>query len=837
VRKRPIFRDEIDNYEFDIVTCVGEDTVVVHDARMHTDMKKQYINHHEFRFDHVFNENADNHEVYMNTAAMLVPVAVNGGKATCLMYGQTGSGKTHTMSSIYERAAWDLFDHLPGDSSVSVSFVELSGEKCSDLFNHFSPAEVMRGASEDSFEAYPVCEPTLSCPEELIELIRYGCNVRSTAATGVHDSSSRSHAVLKIYVRSHRRRLEGCLTLVDLAGTEHRIDSMHHSAARRKEGALINSSLLALKDCIRSHAFGQDMDHHYRKSKLTMMLKESLVDATARTVVIVTVSPASKDTEHSLNSLRHACMMDGQDVTSGGKEKRFITGGIVTREDVGEVDITAIARRNRNIQRSGQKLPGPKTSNGNRPGYSNQGSSGYAFGSPVNSQLHVNEETDKSRGLAERKAAAKLSQDAAALLRRGRREIGNNQVQMDRLGRVPVKRIEKAVNAAKVNPVGVPHQAVRPRKLSDGGVTVTKSVPSRVQSPSVVQGSVKSKHCESRTTQVSSEIASSSSQNNYIAEDNGLERSLVDQYLRRRAKKDGIANPVTDTPAESIGSSMTRASECVAKVRLNRAASLRKQHAKARSRRQTADHARETSPLTGIHPQPWSTAQPHTESDDDTLSKGSDIAEGDGRFGVGGCSPEFDNLPQRRQPSVMTPHNKRNDRNEPDCLNESRCILSDDDTLSTGSDIVACRYPSDRKSSKSVSIPKTKPGKPETKARRNSKSVSREQPRFDKQQWDNSPYLPPDDIPSSKDRIRPDMRYQHGKPFDYPTKSEGAAANGLFFVDISGHTPVPEGGRDRRRKPSHKSSSESCVSQSPPSHPVWSRELAYQRYGNSPLWS
>ena len=53
-----------------------------------------------------------------------------------------------------------------------------------------------------------------------------------------------------------------------------------------------------------------------------MMLKESLVDATARTVVIVTVSPASKDTEHSLNSLRHACMMDGQDVTSGGKEKR-----------------------------------------------------------------------------------------------------------------------------------------------------------------------------------------------------------------------------------------------------------------------------------------------------------------------------------------------------------------------------------------------------------------------------------------------------------------------------------------------------------------------------------
>jgi hypothetical protein len=29
-------------------------------------------------------------------------------------------------------------------------------------------------------------------------------------------------------------------------------------------------------------------------------------------VVIATVSPASKDTEHSLNTLRHACVMGGQ---------------------------------------------------------------------------------------------------------------------------------------------------------------------------------------------------------------------------------------------------------------------------------------------------------------------------------------------------------------------------------------------------------------------------------------------------------------------------------------------------------------------------------------------
>jgi hypothetical protein len=48
---------------------------------------------------------------------------------------------------------------------------------------------------------------------------------------GVHDQSSRSHAVLRIYVQRHDLRsssgdVEGTLTLVDLAGSEHRIDSM-----------------------------------------------------------------------------------------------------------------------------------------------------------------------------------------------------------------------------------------------------------------------------------------------------------------------------------------------------------------------------------------------------------------------------------------------------------------------------------------------------------------------------------------------------------------------------------------------------------------------------------
>ena len=267
--------------------------------------------------------------------------------------------KTYTMSYIYQSAAQEIFDLLRAPSprappaTISMSFIEISGEKSFDLLHRFSPLDLLRGKDDASFQPFPVCEPRVDSPQDLRDLISYGCNCRSTAATGVHAASSRSHAVLKIYIRREGQP-EGSLTLVDLAGgsrgvcvwvnvgmwwrvsdlsllyagSEHRIDSMHHSAPRRKESALINKSLLALKDCIRSRAQGNDLDHFYRKvstggvwvdgcehawrnasawdeshdttydiqSKLTLALKSSFVKPEARTAVIVTVSPASKDT-------------------------------------------------------------------------------------------------------------------------------------------------------------------------------------------------------------------------------------------------------------------------------------------------------------------------------------------------------------------------------------------------------------------------------------------------------------------------------------------------------------------------------------------------------------
>jgi kinesin family protein 2/24 len=289
--------------------------MIVHDARMHADMKRMLMTHHTFHFDGVFGGSASNDQVYAGTARDLVLAAAAGAgcTATVMMYGQTGSGKTFSMSAIYERATQDLFTALTADAQrggapvVTISFVELAGDSCLDMLNGGQSAQLLIGR-DGAVQPFPVAEIPVQDADELLRVIRFACSLRATEATGVHDASSRSHAVCRIYISRGGEggggtAGESMLQLVDLAGSEHRIDSADHDAARRKEGAQINASLSALKECVRSRARGEAFVP-YRKSKLTHLLRACFAEGNP-TVVLATVSPSSKDTEHSINTLRH----------------------------------------------------------------------------------------------------------------------------------------------------------------------------------------------------------------------------------------------------------------------------------------------------------------------------------------------------------------------------------------------------------------------------------------------------------------------------------------------------------------------------------------------------
>jgi kinesin family protein 2/24 len=219
VRKRPIFKRETTALEFDCVTCLRNRMICVHDTRLRSDMKTMLLHNNQFEFDRVFAANATNDDVYSQAASQLVrEAATNLGFATCLMYGQTGSGKTYTMTAIYERAAKELFEVLPADRSVSMSFFELAGNVCSDLLYSFGKAPLMTG-QDGGVHPFPLVEVDVSDAESLMAMVSFGFNMRSTAATGVHDASSRSHAILRIFVhdcdaRYDHSTTEGVLTLV-----------------------------------------------------------------------------------------------------------------------------------------------------------------------------------------------------------------------------------------------------------------------------------------------------------------------------------------------------------------------------------------------------------------------------------------------------------------------------------------------------------------------------------------------------------------------------------------------------------------------------------------------
>ena len=98
-------------------------------------------------------------------------------------------------------------------------------------------------------------------------------------------------------------KLCGKFSLIDLAGSERGSDTQSNNRQRRMEGAEINKSLLALKECIRA-IDSKEIHVPYRASKLTLVLKDSFIRTDTRTVMIATVSPAASSADHTINTLR-----------------------------------------------------------------------------------------------------------------------------------------------------------------------------------------------------------------------------------------------------------------------------------------------------------------------------------------------------------------------------------------------------------------------------------------------------------------------------------------------------------------------------------------------------
>uniref|UniRef100_A0A674J1I0 Kinesin-like protein KIF24 n=1 Tax=Terrapene triunguis TaxID=2587831 RepID=A0A674J1I0_9SAUR len=313
VRKRPLGLREERRGEVNIIRVEDKETLLLHEKKEAVDLT-QYILQHVFYFDEVFGEACTNQDVYMKTAHPLIQHIFNGGNATCFAYGQTGAGKTYTMigshqnPGLYALAAKDIFRQLEASQSrrelrVWISFYEIYCGQLYDLLN----GRRRLFAREDSKHVVQIVglrEVQVDTVDLLLEVILKGGKERSTGATGVNSDSSRSHAIIQIQIKDSANRMFGRISFIDLAGSERAADARDSDKQTKMEGAEINQSLLALKECIR--ALDQEHAHTpFRQSKLTQVLKDSFI-GNSKTCMIANVSPSHIATEHTLNTLRYA---------------------------------------------------------------------------------------------------------------------------------------------------------------------------------------------------------------------------------------------------------------------------------------------------------------------------------------------------------------------------------------------------------------------------------------------------------------------------------------------------------------------------------------------------
>uniref|UniRef100_A0A8C1QVE1 Kinesin family member 2A n=1 Tax=Cyprinus carpio TaxID=7962 RepID=A0A8C1QVE1_CYPCA len=310
VRKRPLNKKELTVKDLDVITIPSKDVVMVHEPKQKVDLTR-YLENQTFRFDYAFDDSTTNEMVYRFTARPLVETIFDRGMATCFAYGQTGSGKTHQTHSCtcFTQTARDVFlmlkkpNYKKLDLQVYATFFEIYSGKVFDLLNRKAKLRVLEDGKQQ-VQVVGLQEREVRCTEDVLKLIEMGNSCRTSGQTSANAHSSRSHAVFQIILR-RKGKMHGNFSLIDLAGNERGADTSSADRQTRLEGADINKSLLALKECIR--ALGLNKPHTpFRASKLTQVLRDSFIGENSRTCMIATISPGMASCENTLNTLRYA---------------------------------------------------------------------------------------------------------------------------------------------------------------------------------------------------------------------------------------------------------------------------------------------------------------------------------------------------------------------------------------------------------------------------------------------------------------------------------------------------------------------------------------------------
>ncbi|KAL5981789.1 hypothetical protein ACLOJK_015853 [Asimina triloba] len=281
-----------------------------------------------FKFDEVLPESASQKRVYEVVAKPVVESVLNGYNGTVMAYGQTGTGKTYTLGrlgnddpserGIMVRALEDIIAATTPSDTVAVSYLQLYLESIQDLLapetNNIPIAEDPKTGDVSLPGASIIKVQDL---EHCHQLLQIGEANRHAANTKLNTESSRSHAILMVYVQKPAKgEVENAISsltnntqtyfpggdgvpvvrrskllIVDLAGSE-RVDKSGSEGHTFEEAKFINLSLTSLGKCV--NALAENSPHiPTRDSKLTRLLRDSF-GGSARTSLVVTIWPSAQ---------------------------------------------------------------------------------------------------------------------------------------------------------------------------------------------------------------------------------------------------------------------------------------------------------------------------------------------------------------------------------------------------------------------------------------------------------------------------------------------------------------------------------------------------------------
>ena len=227
---------------------------------------------------------------------------------------------SQTEKGIMPRTVSDLFKMLQNyknkEFKMQASYIEIYNEEVRDLLGNREELKLyedpMKGVIIQN-----VKEMNVENIDNFYDILSKGNQKRTTGQTNANETSSRSHALLKINLENKDKEgpnsssvASSRLILVDLAGSE-KVNSsignnsnLNKNALRQQEGSNINKSLLNLGRCINCLATKQS-HIPWRDSKLTHILKDSLA-GNCKIVMISTISPSLLCADETFNTLNYS---------------------------------------------------------------------------------------------------------------------------------------------------------------------------------------------------------------------------------------------------------------------------------------------------------------------------------------------------------------------------------------------------------------------------------------------------------------------------------------------------------------------------------------------------